>query len=224
MISRNSRKKLTQRGFTIIELLIATTVFSVVLLLCSFSLLQIGKTYYKGLTSSRTQSAARAALDDIAQAIQFSAGNIYAIKTGTGGTSYFCVSDKRYTFVPGQQLTSSPSSHALVRDNPGTCSDPGGWPTSDANELLGVHMRLVRLEICQPGELGQYDVPPSTTCHHHTPINSNLYSINIRVVYGDDDLLTDSDGDGILDSCKAGAGSQFCAVSDLTTAVQKRVL
>ena len=83
------------------------------------------------------------------------------------------------------------------------------WPTSAAfpaaitngRELLGNHMRL-----------GTLDITP----------NGSLYTIHLRVIYGDNDLLSDT-SDFSKASCVGSIpGSQFCAVSDLTTTVQKR--
>lgn len=60
-------------GFTLVELMIATSIFSVILLLLTFGLLGIGQNYYKGRNSVRTQDTARRIMDEISQAIQFSA-------------------------------------------------------------------------------------------------------------------------------------------------------
>jgi hypothetical protein len=68
-----------------------------------------------------------------------------------------------------------------------------------ARELLPVNMRLARLSLTYRG--------------------SNLYDLTIRVVSGENDLL-----DAAHDNCSGSkAGTQFCAVSELTTVVQKRL-
>ena len=48
-----------QKGFTVLELMIATTVFSVMLLLTTTGMIQIGKVYYKGLVTAKTQDTVR---------------------------------------------------------------------------------------------------------------------------------------------------------------------
>ncbi len=96
-------------GFTMIELLIATTVFSMVLLVCTVALIQIGKTYYRGITSSQVQNRARAAIDDISQAIQFSGEPVTPIDK-ISSPYHFCAGDKRYTFLLGKQLESGAAS------------------------------------------------------------------------------------------------------------------
>lgn len=59
------------QGFTLVELMIATALFSSILLLITFGLLSIGQNYYKGKNSARTQDVARRVIDEISQAIQF---------------------------------------------------------------------------------------------------------------------------------------------------------
>lgn len=111
-----------QNGFTIVELLIATMVFSVVLLLVTFGILQVSRVYYKGVTEANTQNVARGIMDSVSQAIQFSGG---AVSTTPGspvaGTSYgFCVNNQLYSYMLGYQLTdaitllSDQTHHAMV--------------------------------------------------------------------------------------------------------------
>ena len=67
------KNKTKNSGFTIIELMIATSVFAVVLVVAASGILAIGMLYYKGVTSSRTQEAARSISNTIANTIQFTA-------------------------------------------------------------------------------------------------------------------------------------------------------
>lgn len=217
-MSQNIKHK--QHGFTIIELIIATSVFAVVLLLITFGILQIARSYYKGITESKTQDTARSIVDTLSQDIQFGSGNVWpSIAASTTGTSKgFCIHGRRYSYELGQEVSDSPVKHSLMVDNSGGCTSAS--PAQDIDlagvsgtELLGLHMRLANLSVVQ------------------TDVANNIYQVNIRLVYGDDDLLTDSlnsngtpGTDGILDSCKGQAGSQFCAVSQLSATVQQRVL
>lgn len=211
----------TAAGFTIIELLVATLVFSVVLVLITIGVLQFNKQYYKGVTESNTQSTARALMQDISQAIQFSGDNVTSPIGSTGSEKAFCIGNQRYSYLPGWQLVDGTpdtakhqTNHAVMRDTPGNC---GGLSAQDfsgsvsGDELLGPHMRIAKLEVKQ------------------VTGNSSLYSIDVRVVYGDDDLLYSPSGDGAGPAasdanCHYGfAGTQFCAVSELSTVVQKRI-
>lgn len=197
------------RGFTIIELLIASTVFSVVLLLCTTGMLQIGKVYYKGIVSTQAQEASRSIIEEISRTIQFSGGQITRVYpvTETGKNSdYFCVGDKSYSFLIDKQLSAAAtlkadqSRHVLVSDTCGNGGQSlGETLPSGAKEFMAPNMRLAWLDLQNLG--------------------NNLYNINIRVVYGDTDVLNDT-----RDGCSSEkSGSQFCAASELSTSVQKRV-
>jgi prepilin-type N-terminal cleavage/methylation domain-containing protein len=210
-----SKRFKQQAGFTVLELLVATMVFSVVLLLLTFGILQIGRIYYKGVTSASTQETARTIMDTVARDIQFSGGAFAKDPTppGDGATGFYCVGNHRYSYILDRQLASSPalgiqSSHGLVVDDESPCNFATGpqnfmLPTLDpgSRELLGTRMRIDKFVI--------EEVPGST----------GSYNITLRIVYGDNDLLDFA----THSRCNSGAGSAFCAVSELTTTVKKRV-
>jgi prepilin-type N-terminal cleavage/methylation domain-containing protein len=202
-----TKTQLSSFGFTIVELLIATAIFSVVLMVAAFAFLQIGKSYSKGNTTARTQTVARAILDDVAQAIQFSSGDVKvpdAVNVSGTASMYFCAGEKTYTYVLGAQLEDGVN-HAFMKNKGTGCAAPTAW-TSNMVELLGPRMRVAYFELAQ------------------VPGSNNLFSIRIRIAHGDTDLLSDKIGaDGIVDTCNEGAGKQYCAVSDLSTTVQKRI-
>lgn len=193
-----------QTGFTIIELLIATLVFSTILLILSSGLIQIGRQYYKGITTSRTQQVTRNVIDDISRNIQFS-GDKTPITVHGAGTFYFCINNYRYTYKLNTKLVANSSNHVFVRDIYPACDAPANLADisslSGASELLAANMRLANLVIS----------PPS----------GSLYTVTIRVASGDDDLLDLSTPTAA--KCKSQAGSQFCATAELQTTVQKRI-
>lgn len=203
-----------QGGFTVLELLVATMVFSVVLLLLTFGILQIGRIYYKGVTSASTQETARTVIDLVARDIQFSGGAFAKDPTppGDGATGFYCVGNHRYSYILDRQLSTSPtpgvqSAHGLVVDEVSPCNFATGpqnfmLPSlPGSRELLGARMRIDKFVI------------------EEVPGSAGLYNITIRVVYGDNELLDFA----THSRCNSGAGSAFCAVSELTTTVKKRV-
>ncbi|HSX53220.1 MAG TPA: prepilin-type N-terminal cleavage/methylation domain-containing protein [Patescibacteria group bacterium] len=236
---RNLHK--STKGFTIVELMIATSVFAFILLVVTFGMLQVGRTYYKGITVSRTQTAARGIIDQISQGIQFSGGPVTTTdgQDNLDGTTYaFCINNTRFTYVLGQEVVDGnpvsglhQTNHGLVVDTvPSNCNSLGpshntlttvtatGLAAGET-ELLGPFMRLAKLDV---------ENDPSD------PTNHTLYDITIRVVYGDDDLLCSPSGGDCSDpmatpspnsadaTCKGVIGGQFCAVSELSTVVEKR--
>ncbi|HTH72244.1 MAG TPA: prepilin-type N-terminal cleavage/methylation domain-containing protein [Candidatus Pristimantibacillus sp.] len=212
---KKSRFEHRAKGFTILELLIATLVFSVVLMLVTAGILQMAKVYYKGVTESNTQNTARAIIDTISQAIQFSGGDVTATAASPAPNSNyaFCIGNTQYSYRLGWQVEdgSTPSLnqtwHSLVQAPVSNCtssSAPQNLTTQVVNgrDLVGKHMRLSNLVV--------------------TPAGANSYKIQVSVIYGDNDLLNNPTAANA--SCKsATAGSQFCASMQLSTIVVKRV-
>jgi prepilin-type N-terminal cleavage/methylation domain-containing protein len=213
-----------QRGFTIIELLIATLIFSMVLLLVTMGVLSFTKVYFKGLNLSKTQNAARIILENVAQSIQFSGGAVTApIGTaGSNGSQGFCVADKRFSYIQGWQMVDiqpdvalNQSKHGLVVDEAGNCSgsqaqDVKGTVAQGSTELLSTGMRVSKLNVEKIGA-------------------TDMYRITIRIVYGENDLLFSPSKNplGALApdaACLVGfSGGQYCATSELSTIVNKRI-
>lgn len=208
-------------GFTILELMVAASVFTVVLLVVAVGVLSYTNSYFKGINSSKTQAATRSVMDALVQSIQFGKSVTWP-SGGSGGVAGICVDNTLYAYHIGQEVTdTSPQSglhqgfHGLITVTGGDCSGPlpasiistlsapGTAQLAGARELLGRNMRL-----------GDLTVMP----------NGNFYTIHVRILYGDDDLLT-STSNWANATCLGGRpGSQFCAVSDLTTTVERRLL
>ena len=227
MIKRTFRASGRQAGFTVVELLIATAIFSLVLLLVTVGVMQVTRVYYKGVTETNTQNTARSIVDDISQAIQFGGtGNIQRSVGTTPGTSYaFCIGNQLYSYVLGYQVVDTKTSgaqayHGLVLSNAAGCGGPVGSIANlvttksipNSRELLGQNMRLAKLSV--------------------TPITgtANLWDIDVKVIYGDDDLLVVPGTPPVSNptspnaTCKAAVqGTQFCAMSEFNTIVEKRV-
>jgi prepilin-type N-terminal cleavage/methylation domain-containing protein len=189
-----------QNGFTIIELLIATTIFTFFLFLFSSMIIRIGQLYTKGIISSRTQEASRSIVTEIGRAIQFSGG------TPSWDATHVCAGNESYTFTLGKQLNESGAftypdqiSHVLVASQSG-CGAPTSGPQ---RELMGENMRLSNLTVSGSALTG-------------------LYTIKVRVVYGDAPFLNFPNATNA--ECKNGdQGPEFCAASEFTVTVQKRL-
>lgn len=223
--------KKTSSGFTIVELMIATTVFSVILLVTSAGVISIGRSYYRSLTTTRVQETARSVMDDVSRSLQFSdtdaIANHLENPDGTATTiKARCFGPDRYTYVINQKVEtvttggSEQNMHALYRDRRATAAEHESTcepnvDFTDGTELLGENMRLLKFYVS----------------------NSNPFQVELKIAYGDDDLLTTYDDNGnplndgnISESeaegtlCKFGiAGSNFCAVAGLETTVTSRV-
>jgi prepilin-type N-terminal cleavage/methylation domain-containing protein len=214
----------TQKGFTIIELMIATLVSSVILLVITFGVVHFTNDYYQGVNSTNTQTTTQNAIDAISQAIQFNASGTVATD---GSQGIFCAGTQVFLYTMGKQLTGAPgpTNWGLYQlNNPSSnCTTPAD--TSGGTELLATNMRLAYLNLSQIG-------------------STNVWQLELRVAYGDPDLLCRSSINGTsTGSCNAGAtdytasdiiqgndvhckletGSQFCSMTDLQTAIGQRI-
>lgn len=219
-----------QSGFTIVELMIATMVFSVVIFIITAGVLSFTRSYYKGINSSTTQNAARSVVDTISQAIQFSGKTVTETDLTDPNNGFFCAGDYIYMVSLGKKVPDNPihgnwGVYQAANPSPGSCSALSG-PTGDGTELLGSQMRVADMSV--KGVTGE----------------SQLYAINLRIAFGDSDLLCSPSISGTSKgscnkgatsydpdanwyapdmTCKTQTGSQFCAVSALSTTVLQRV-
>ena len=216
----NIKTKRSDKGFTLVELMIATVVFSTVLLLATTGVINIGKLYYKGITTARTQETARSVIDDVSRSVQLTEGEI---KSSGDPAPYLvkCIGKDRYTYRIDTKVEGN--NQGLWLDEiteGGTCSpydftDPVA-EGSDGKELLSTNMRLLDFDISEDGS-------------DRTRVN-----VKVGVAYGDSDLLThcspdDSENPGPCAGnpsnaqCKStNSGGSFCAVSNLETFVKRR--
>jgi prepilin-type N-terminal cleavage/methylation domain-containing protein len=200
-----SKLRTNAKGFTIIELMIATLVFSVVLLMCASALIAVGRMYQKGNTSRATQEVARSLMDQIKDDFQFNGGYYSEVPNPTNSpTRAFCIGGNVYTYEVNRQVVPGVTNHAMVVSSPptGCPSVAENLDTTSSKELLGPRMRLLE--------------PPITSVTKDSSGQVSSVSIKINVAAGADDLLS---GFG----CKGGAGQEFCANSVLVSYATRRL-
>lgn len=226
-----------QHGFTIVELMIAITVLSTVLLIVTIGITRIGQTYYRGIAQTNTQQAARSILDDVSQSIQFSgftSVNVDSSSVGVSGQPFpvkaLCIGKQRYSYVLDYQQTDTTSDvptkqslHGLWRDvinipsnckalnlaqNIPTTIPPAIDPGLDGREMLGYKMRLTKFNVTGSG------------------LPAGLFKIDVTVMYGDEDLIDVPPSGWESATCKPSnsfIGAAFCAKAELSTVVGKRL-
>ncbi len=219
-------KQNNSAGFTIIELMIATSVLAMLLLLIATVSLQIGKLFYKGVSSSRTQETVRDITTGISRNIQYTSGTIQVLKTPTAlstsadpaGTLYergaVCVGQTRYWYAKNKKV--SGNQHALWVDNKGSSScviptalemnPASGPPSSGGRELVASGMQLSKFNVENLGT------------------NPFFWSVDAGVALGDaggDDIFT-HDSDKYITGCvSSNQGGQFCDVAELKLGVNQ---
>lgn len=211
-------------GFTIVELLIASAVFSVVLLVALAGFLQIGRMFHKGTSQAATQDVAKQIMNDISDSLQ-NAASVTTTKSHED-FQYMCIGNTRYTFKIGRAIKTTetnfsandkfglvkdklPGSNACARpcpETPAPCDD-GETRWQSPIEMLGNNMRVQALSV-QPN--------PS--------ISPDYYTVNLVVAYGDDDLLelaNSSDPASIRCKGTTRQNMQFCAVVPYSTSLKR---
>jgi len=151
---------------------------------------------------------------------------------------YFCVGGSRYAYILGYKLDTSAEANEMKLSSTsaatwgrfGLLKDsltgvgcpspfaPGKPMTKDSvTELLGNNMRLSNLSICYVGGA-------SCSTLSSDPSLTKLYTIDIRVAYGDDDVFQGgATGSRLTNAtCDSKAvNSQYCFVTDLRTTARK---
>lgn len=192
-------KKLHTRGFTIIELLIATVIFSLVLLIITGAIIQFSKVYYKGVLTSKTQEVARSIVDEMSRSAQFSKTKS---QSPPATNQAWCFGNNRFSYTLKKRLV--PGQAVLRTDSAanGSCGYNGGVGT---RELMGEGMQLLKLDVIEDAASGQI-------------------TITAVVAYGADTDINIDNMNPANSSCKAlTLGGQYCAISTVTSTVTRRL-
>jgi prepilin-type N-terminal cleavage/methylation domain-containing protein len=225
-----------EKGFTIIELMIATSVLSIMLLMVTVMMINIGNLYYKGISQARVQDNVRSITDEISKRLEL--GDHFFLVPDhplAGAERAYCIGNTRYTFILYKQIDTD-SRHVLWRDtnpSPGSCpSNPADLPnlnqaipSAGGTELLAPHARLTAFTITgnSPYDVtiseayGDSDLLCDNGTNHDCVVNDNPASVVRKLVSG-----TLAGPAGTI-RCRGDIGEQFCATAILDTKVVKRL-
>jgi prepilin-type N-terminal cleavage/methylation domain-containing protein len=223
-----------QTGFTIIELLVATTIFSIILVIIVSSFLQVGRMFYKGVSISNTNEAARNLVDTItndARLANFQSGNTLnpdgSLNTDPSFKKYFCVGPHRYTYWLAQQVKDSNihtdanlMTAGVVQDETGgSCRSPADLGGTRNNQVLGPDMQINKLSV----------VENSTNTALTVSVHIVFYGADNTVFNSSDSTMVNTTADPGRASRAADAycsgnllSTQFCAVANIDTNVTLR--
>ena len=210
-------KSNNKKGFTIVELLIAISVFSALLIIIVYAFLYGLNTFSKAQVVSKTQEVSRSIEQNIAQSFSLTAAGSYtpiAPVTNNQITSQgFCLGQYRYSYVLEKQLTSS-NNYGLLQDTLQGCSSSTSSVDLSVNlptlntpkQLLGNNMRI-----------SNFTITPSK------PLNSTAtgYQLVVEIDYGNN---LKAGINGYNYQCPSGnISSSFCAVAKIDTIIFQRI-
>jgi|SRR5579884_1829837 len=228
--------KLNNKGFTIIELLVATSVLSVILLLVTVMLINIGNLYYKDVNQAHVQDSVRSISDEITSQLELSPNKPQTGSQLISGVTInvYCIGPTRYSYVksiPGSawQMNTPFSTvtfqipHLLWRDtpnagcNPSVAADltamPPTLPSTEPNGADLVSTGDLLTQFC----IGSYNVASGDCTFQVAP--TSPYTVAIGVANAGS-LLNLA---GINSTCSVRTGDQYCAASSLVTTVNSRL-
>lgn len=193
-------------GFTVVELMIAITVFSVLMLIVTIGVFQVAREYQQASTRTRLESASRNIHQQVADGVKYS-GSTPALSTVVSGWQSLCTGNQRFTFASSLPTYTSSSYTALntglylYTDASGPCSASSPGPTVGTN-LLPTNARVVSFV---------YD-----------SLNGAFVT---KFIVSDSDLV-DFGATGAAGELKCKApvvGGEYCAVVELQSSFIKRV-
>lgn len=224
-------------GFTIMELMIAITVFSIILLLGTEVMMGVGNLFAKGVNMANVQDDTRNIISNVTTAVQFSGAvlnngqgptapieNTYTYDSGPVPTYAYCFGNIRYSFVLGFPSSGSwprtlwvdkmqsASGCSPLNIEPSTPNCIGNTKCSNSQsgsgaDLTGSNMHLASFRIYQ--------------------YNPNLYGIFVGLAFGKQDMFESSSGQPTVINgnyvCSTAVGQQYCATSYLSTLATERI-
>lgn len=209
----NSNNLTTNQGFTIAELLIATAVFSLVLLLGLTGFIQVGKMFFKGIAITQTQSAVSNVYKIVTEDLHRDK-KVLSEADGGGGTKRYCIDRHRYTYFVqlnpvniNQIITNAASwtQSGIVLDTlpvAGGCPDPlaaGNNFYSDSKQLLNDGMIL-----------GAFDL---NKINLYADIEPFIFTLNLQAGFG---ALTDFSFTPSME-CRNFSTINLCGVTTINT-------
>jgi prepilin-type N-terminal cleavage/methylation domain-containing protein len=193
-----------QKGFTTVELMIAISVFSVIILMTTVVITGIGNTFNRGINQARTQNSVRMVADSVAQQIK---NNSQVLQQSSGSVGAYCIGNVKYSYVTGHLIGDS------VDGMTGTVQQVL-WKTNNATADCTPESIVGTLAVIGGEEL----VPRNTRLNEFsvtTPCDSGCI-IKVNETFGTDDYVENGG------TCKQDAGP-YCTKASIETFVTKRL-
>lgn len=181
-------------GFTLVELILAMALFSLVMVIVSVGIIQVMRIYQSNLATRRTQQAARLVVEDVTREVRLATRVARA--------------------VPGE-LCLEGSTTIRYRL-------PGGGPVLLKEQLQGGCTSTTVINSTEL--TGSANSEVAARRFNVTPIRDNINNISsvgftVAIATGPADFI-DTSGDRVV--CQPGPGSQFCSATSYSSVVTIR--
>jgi prepilin-type N-terminal cleavage/methylation domain-containing protein len=241
------QRQSNQKGFTIVELMIALAVLSFILILSTVIMIQIGSLFNKGVTSSNLQNSTQNIMSDVTSAIQFSGSSVvqYQPPSGTPPNEYqytnnlgktvgfgaYCIGTARYSYVLGNELGTDSSTGALTpyvlwRDTLTSVSkDPGCTPANMDDTTVGQNPSTAGVSSGEVVAGSGYEMMSNHTqlanfSIQNSSLGNDVYNVTISTAYGDADQF---DSTGHCKFSLQSASTAFCSTFSVNSTVEGRI-
>ena len=204
------KNNLNKKGFTIIELMIAIVIFSIVMLVLTQNIISLSGDYYRGVIESQTISVTKNIITTVTQNIQLNSGSAPYTKLplpslwshASPNNGCVTIGSSVYVYqIGGYVVKSSPSpnyqaSGALELVNSNGCPSPtmdftnSNFSSLQATDLIPQNMRLLKFSITQASPF------------------TKLYKVDVKVAYGNDNAFD-------INTKKCLPRQYLCAVSEI---------
>lgn len=209
-----------RQGFTLVELMIATTILSTVLVLTSAAITQINGIFFKGLASTRAQEAARSVIDDVSRELQLVTTNpiqgTFSDTSVNPNITYrvWCVGNSAYYMR--MNVAGNDTTKILLKAPVGTCPADSAIKTAMDN--------LTSSTISQDFTAYNLSVQNFSLTSKTITINGvskTAYDVQVTISYANIGDLTSAGSANA--ACKGGGVllTKNCAVSKFSTTVTR---
>lgn len=199
-------RRANQKGFTLIELMIALAFVAFILIFAVTTIIQVMQTYNKGLSVKQINQAARTTLEDMSRYLHNAdpgAVNVNALSSNRvcfGGISYVWNLYNTSSSSANKYNDGTPLTFTRVSDSSGSmCSNAGGSypdvPKAQATDILQSNVWVMALSVTKP------------------TVANPLTDISIKLAVANDPALSGG-------NCTVGGvQGQFCATAVFSTTV-----
>jgi len=192
-----------QNGFTIIELMIAITVFTTAIVLVTTGVIQLGRLYKHGTVRAKLVTTSREIHAQFAQDLQYSGKDVAEALLpplpAPSTQKVVCLGTTRYRVIIDASAPNYGDLSVEKIAGPNPCDT---IPTVSTQKPLPANSRVTTFTL----------VPPTNS--------SGAYTLTTRMVTGQQDMFV---ADDYNKPCKSAPGKEFCAVVELTSVIARKV-